>query len=73
MKEKNSSRQRYFLSGKGEKGMLSTRKWNLIFKISCGILAGVLVSFVVVGSNILDLLYLGIIVVLFFKYVANKK
>lgn len=45
--------------------MLSTRKWNLIFKISCGILAGVLVSFVVVGSNILDLLYLGIIVVLF--------
>ncbi len=54
--------------------MLSTRKWNLIFKISCGILAGVLVSFfVVVGSNILDLLYLGIIVVLFFKYVANKK
>ena len=46
--------------------MLSTRKWTLI-------LAGVLVSFVVVGSNILDLLYLGIIVVLFFKYVANKK
>ena len=53
--------------------MLSTRKWNLIFKRSCGILAGVLVSFVVVGSNILDLLYLGIIVVLFFKYVSNKK
>lgn len=53
--------------------MLNTGKWNLIFKISCGILTGVLVSFVVVGSNILDLLYLGIMVVLFFKYVANKK
>ena len=53
--------------------MLSTRKWNLIFKISCGILAGVLVSFVVVGSNILDLLYLCIIIAVIFEYVVDKK
>ena len=54
--------------------MLNAKKWNLIFKISCGILAGVLVSFVVVGSNILDLLYLGIIVVLFLNmYLIKNK
>lgn len=53
--------------------MLGTKKWNLIFKISCGILVSVLVSFAFVSSNILDLLYLSIIVILFFKYVIKKK
>lgn len=53
--------------------MLNAKKWDLIFKISCCILIGVLVSFIFVGSNILDLLYFSIVIVLFFRYGVYKK
>ncbi|MGM9875801.1 MAG: hypothetical protein ACI310_01050 [Bacilli bacterium] len=53
--------------------MLSTKRWNFMFKISCGILAGVLVFLIFVGSNFFDLLYLGIIIMFIFKYLVDKK
>lgn len=53
--------------------MLNAKRWKLIFKLSCGILLSMLVSFVFVGSKVLDLLYLCIIAVLFFRYVVDKK
>ncbi len=60
-------------SGKGEKGMLSTKKWDLVFKIFCYISKGILISLVCVGCNILDLLYLCIIIAVIFEYVVDKK
>ena len=57
--------------------MLNAKKWNLIFKISCCILIGVLVSFIFVGSNILDLLhivmYLVNIMIILKKLLKNVK
>lgn len=52
--------------------MFNTRKWNLLFRILSVILIFVMVLFMIVGSNVLDLLYLGIIFVFIFKYVVDK-
>lgn len=60
-------------SGKGEKGMLSTKRWNIIFKISGCILCFIIVLLMIVGSNILDLLYFGIMSLLILSYVVDKK
>lgn len=52
--------------------MLSTKRWNIIFKISGCILCFIIVLLMIVGSNILDLLYFGIMSLLILSYVVDK-
>lgn len=53
--------------------MLSTKRWNIIFKISGYIFCFIIVLFMIVGSNVLDILYFGIISLLILNYVVDKK
>ena len=53
--------------------MLSTKRWNFMFKILCGILSCGLVFLIFVGSNFFDLLYFGIIIMFIFRYLVDKK
>ncbi len=60
-------------SGKGERGMLSTKRWNFMFKILCGILSCGLVFLIFFDSNFFDLLYFSIIIMFIFGYLVDKK